>query len=706
MEVLERTAADWVFSQDVPSDVTVIVEGTAYALHKLPLASRSGWMRRTVSETADPSLSNIELADLPGGGEAFELAAKFCYGINFEIEATNVAALRCAAEYLEMSEDYAEENLASRTDTYLEEVVVKNLPKAVTVLQACDSLLPMAEELDIVSKCVDAIACKACKEQMTSSLSRSDLGSSGHLEELSSPGNFSQTPKRRTVEWWVEEISVLQIDNFKRVISAMKARGMRNDSIGSAVAFYAQKWMRGLLKKQAGQLVEMRNRARQMKAVHDLAATEEQEQQRRMLETLVSLLPAERGICSVNFLCAMLRVASYLEVSTPWRTEIEKRIGWQLEQAAVDDLLIPSFSQLSEPYFDLDTVSRIVGHFLHEEASGVDDDRGNTTDASAHADYSSGDGGSPPPQSAVMKVAKSLDSLLSEVAPDANLTVSKFVAFAELMPSYARVVDDGIYRAVDIYLKSHPGVSDLERKKVAGLMDCQKLSQEACTHAAQNDRLPVQVVVQVLYFEQMRLRNAKSEALNVEDLLRPGPGLSNMGPGLLNNTGSGVLSMDLPSPRKADSALLLEQVLQRRLAMAGGRGGLVSGEQTPKTRERQLQFPANADDTDLYMQVKAGAIKQGDILAYRGKHLNQQQSGVYDDRGRIVDATTGAQTPQQHSQLYTKADGERPRGGFFQTVSMALSRLNPFQRLSSSEGGLRTPNNADTRSRRRRHSIS
>lgn len=38
-------------------------------------------------------------------------------------------------------------------------------------------------------------------------------------------------------------------------------------------------------------------------------------------------------------------------------------------------------------------------------------------------------------------------------------------------------------------------------------MDCQKLSREACAHAAQNDRLPVQTVVQVLYYEQQRLRN-------------------------------------------------------------------------------------------------------------------------------------------------------------------------------------------------------
>lgn len=48
----------------------------------------------------------------------------------------------------------------------------------------------------------------------------------------------------------------------------------------------------------------------------------------------------------------------------------------------------------------------------------------------------------------------------------------------------------------------------MDRKKVCSVMDCQKLSREACAHAAQNDRLPVQTVVQVLYYEQQRLRDA------------------------------------------------------------------------------------------------------------------------------------------------------------------------------------------------------
>lgn len=34
-----------------------------------------------------------------------------------------------------------------------------------------------------------------------------------------------------------------------------------------------------------------------------------------------------------------------------------------------------------------------------------------------------------------------------------NRKKSKFIAMAELLPDHARVVNDGLYRAVDIFLK-------------------------------------------------------------------------------------------------------------------------------------------------------------------------------------------------------------------------------------------------------------
>lgn len=59
-------------------------------------------------------------------------------------------------------------------------------------------------------------------------------------------------------------------------------------------------------------------------------------------------------------------------------------------------------------------------------------------------------------------------------------------------------------------VQAHTALTEQECKRLCKLIDCQKLSQEACNHAAQNDRLPVQMVVQVLYVEQLRLKNALS----------------------------------------------------------------------------------------------------------------------------------------------------------------------------------------------------
>lgn len=56
--------------------------------------------------------------------------------------------------------------------------------------------------------------------------------------------------------------------------------------------------------------------------------------------------------------------------------------------------------------------------------------------------------------------------------------------------------------------QAHPWTSEIERDKISGILDCQKLTLEACTHAAQNERLPLRAVVQVLFFEQLQLRHA------------------------------------------------------------------------------------------------------------------------------------------------------------------------------------------------------
>ena len=209
---------------------------------QFPLVSKCGYIRKLVSESSEADVSHIELHDVPGGSEAFELAAKFCYGINFEITIDNIAVLRCVAEYLEMTEDYSVGNLVARTDAYLNEVALKNLAGAVSILHLSESLLPISEKAKVVSRCIDAIAYIACKESQFSGSTRGgDGGTQGMISSMASH-------QRPIVDWWAEDLTVLRVDIFQRVLIAMMARGFKQYAIGPILMLYAQKSLRGLVR--------------------------------------------------------------------------------------------------------------------------------------------------------------------------------------------------------------------------------------------------------------------------------------------------------------------------------------------------------------------------------------------------------------------------------------------------------------------------
>jgi hypothetical protein len=58
------------------------------------------------------------------------------------------------------------------------------------------------------------------------------------------------------------------------------------------------------------------------------------------------------------------------------------------------------------------------------------------------------------------------------------------------------------------FLQSHASLNDQERRRLCKVMDIQALSVNACMHAASNERLPLRVVVQLLFTEQVKIRNA------------------------------------------------------------------------------------------------------------------------------------------------------------------------------------------------------
>lgn len=388
-------------------------------LLQFPLVSRSGKIRKMVAEAKESNISKLELHNLPGGPQTFELAMKFCYGMNFEITTANVAHLRCAAEYLEMTEDYREENLIARTEIYLNEVVVQGLEKSVEVLCTCQMLPPIAEEVGIPNRCIEAIAINACKEQLVSGLSRLDCDSE------------STELKSGCLDWWVEDLSVLRIDYYQRVICAMEEVGVRPDSIIASLMHYAQTSLNGIGKFQIW------NPARTKPSPSMV-----ENDQSTIVETLVSLMPIAKGSSiPLSFLFGMLRIAIMLDATIASRLELERRIAFHLEMVSLDDLLIPTVRS-GDSLFDVDTVHRILVNFLQRVEEEENEDCGYESEGLASPGHGS-----------LLKVGRLVDAYLAEIAPDPYLSLQKFIAMIEILPDYARVIDDGLYRAIDIYLK-------------------------------------------------------------------------------------------------------------------------------------------------------------------------------------------------------------------------------------------------------------
>ncbi|XP_034572906.1 BTB/POZ domain-containing protein At1g30440 isoform X2 [Setaria viridis] len=461
-----------------------------------PLLSKSAFLARSIEENSDQEECVIKLNDIPGGAKSFELVARFCYGVKIELSPANVVYLRCASEHLEMTEEVAEDNLISQSEIFLNQVVLRNWKDSLTALETCDDLLPHAEDLQIVKRCIESLASKATTDP---NLFGWPIREHGIMQ---SPGgsvlwngiSTGARPRNFNADWWYDDASSLSFPMYKRLISTMESRGIRPEIIAGSLTYYAKKYLPGL------------NRRHSMGTV-PLTATLSEVEQKNLLEEIDRLLPVHKGIASTKVLLGLLRTAMILKASPTCISNLEKRIGMQLDQATLEDLLLPNFSYTMETLYNVECVHRILDHFLAmDQANGGDSPCLDDVMAS-------------PSLTPITSVAKLIDGYLAEIAPDINLKLPKFQALASAVPEYARPLDDGLYRAIDIYLKAHSWLSEAEREQLCRLLDCQKLSLEACTHAAQNERLPLRVVVQVLFFEQLQLRTSIAGCLLVSDNL-------------------------------------------------------------------------------------------------------------------------------------------------------------------------------------------
>ncbi|MCD9644325.1 hypothetical protein HAX54_032511 [Datura stramonium] len=477
---------------ELATDMVINVGDVKFYLHKFPLLSKSYRLQKLVACTNEENSDEINIHDIPGGPAAFEVCAKFCYGMTVTLNAYNVVAARCAAEYLEMYESVEKGNLIYKIEVFLTSSILRSWKDSIIVLQTTKAFLPWSEELKIVSHFLESVASKASVDTSKVDWSYtynhkklpSEIGSDLHCNTV----NWQQLVPR---DWWVEDLCELHIDLYKRVIATIKTKGrISSEAIGEALKAYANRRLPGFSKGNI--------------------QGSDPEKYRYLVDTITWLLPKEKNSVSCSFLIKLLQTSIALECGQTVRSELKRRIRLHMEDATVGDLVIRA-PDSETIIFDIELVHDLVETFmLHKKSRQIDCSADNKFQDVCPA-FASDD--------SEVKVARVIDGYLAEAARDPNLPLSKFINLAELVSGFSRPSHDGIYRAIDMYLKEHPGITKSERKRICRLMDCRKLSAEACMHAVQNERLPLRVVVQVLFFEQVRA-TASSGGGSTPDLTR------------------------------------------------------------------------------------------------------------------------------------------------------------------------------------------
>ncbi|CAN4103636.1 unnamed protein product [Withania somnifera] len=108
-------------------------------------------------------------------------------------------------------------------------------------------------------------------------------------------------------------------------------------------------------------------------------------------------------------------------------------------------------------------------------------------------------------------VAELWDVYLTKIATDPQWSSKRFLELIEIVPMSSRQTHDHLYRALNTFLMAHPDMSQEEKGLVCKYLNCQKLSQEVCIEAVQNELMPLRLIVQALFVQQLNTQQAFKE---------------------------------------------------------------------------------------------------------------------------------------------------------------------------------------------------
>lgn len=158
------------------------------------------------------------------------------------------------------------------------------------------------------------------------------------------------------LDWKSEDLSLLSIALYEPIIRAMVHRKVPLEYVISSLFHYLNRWVFPGTKGE-----------------DDDPSTYERNSQRKIIEAVEKLLPQERGLIPTSLLSQMLQSAIILDAHTECKNGLDIRIGKQLDQATVKDLLIPAQGYAKEEQYDTRSVKRILKNFYSNYAKLVDE---------------------------------------------------------------------------------------------------------------------------------------------------------------------------------------------------------------------------------------------------------------------------------------------------------------------------------------------
>ncbi|KAL6575585.1 hypothetical protein OROHE_000962 [Orobanche hederae] len=470
----------WRPRSKLTSEIQLQVCGSIFTVDKELLALKSSKISKLLQDNPRADLSLL-LRDIPADQESMEIVGRFCHGFEITLSTQNIVRIACVAEYLGMTDTHCPNNLLTKAISFFDQHIINSWNNSIHALKSAENILEHALHLGLIDYCLETLISKALQNP---SLLGEPIKNNLFLtsdDECDSDGNekngYRPNARRKLfdIDWKSEDLTSLSLRLYAPTIHAMIQHRVPQEYLAASICQYAKTWL----------LVKIDD---------DDMPVHEMNSRREIVETLSTLLPEQTNVVPCTFLSEMLKSAIMLDASSECRYGLELRIGKQLDQATVNDLLMPAQGYANDEKYDTGCVRRILKNF-----------------------YCNYTGPDPTPLNSVSEL---IDEFLVEISSDIDLKTSTFLEIADMSVASsngARRTSDGIYRAIDVYLDKHKHLIESEREMLCRVLDCSKLSAEACQHAARNERLPIRVVVQVLFVAQLKLRESIPKELVIEE---------------------------------------------------------------------------------------------------------------------------------------------------------------------------------------------